>query len=120
HAISTDDIEDGDRIRVLNKGIICIPCLAGGKYIGLSKYVGIKQKRVRLLADEAQLMGPTFLDAISNLGANPDFKAVLLGNPIDPMDPLGMAAEPYEGWTAMPEPTKTAVWTTRFPGGKAV
>lgn len=121
YAITTDDIgEEETRVRVMNRGIVCIPCLAGGKYVGLGKYVGIKQKRLRLIADEAQLMGPTFLDAISNLGGNPDFKAILLGNPIDPMDPLGMAAEPLEGWSVMPEPEKTTSWRTRFKYGEAV
>lgn len=118
-AITTDEAEEG-RARVLKKGIICIPCITGGRYIGLGKYVGIKQKRVRLIADEAQFMGPTFLDAISNLGSNIDFKAVIMGNPIDQLDPLGMACEPLGGWTTHPEPTKTTVWPTRFYNGKCI
>lgn len=125
HAFATDEIEEDEggkdkRGRVLTRGIICIPCLAGGKYVGLGKYVGIKQKRVRLLADEAQLMGQSFLDGIANLGGNQDFKAVIMGNPNDPMDPLGLAAEPLGGWDSQPEPTKTTVWKTRFPDGVCV
>lgn len=52
HAISTDNlIEDGTRD--LRKGVIAIPCLSsGGTWQGLGKYVGIKQKRRRLLGDE--------------------------------------------------------------------
>lgn len=119
HAITTDDLEDNEA-RVLKKGIIGIPCLAGGKFVGLGKYVGIKQRRVRLIADEAQLMGATFLDAISNLMGNVDFKCVIMGNPLDPLDPLGRAAEPLEGWEKMIEPDKTCVWKTRFQNGVCV
>lgn len=119
HAITTDDIEN-ETARVLKKGIIGIPCLAGGKFVGLGKYVGIKQKRVRLIADEAQLMGGSFLDAISNLMGNVDFKCVIMGNPLDPLDPLGRAAEPLDGWEKMVEPEKTAVWKTRFQNGVCV
>lgn len=52
HALCTDDLED-DGVRDMRKGIICIPCISsGGQFVGLSKYVGLKQKRRRLLADE--------------------------------------------------------------------
>lgn len=119
-AIATDDIEEDDKARVLNRGIIGIPCLSGGKYVGLGKYVGIKQKRVRLFADECQLMGISFLDAVSNLMGNPDFKALFMGNPIDTMDPLGKAAEPEEGWDTFAEPTHTTTWKTRFKNGVCV
>jgi hypothetical protein len=120
HAIATDDIEEDDRARVLTRGIICIPCLQSGRYVGLGKYVGIKQKRVRLFADECQLMGITFLDSVSNLKNNPDFKGVFMGNPIDPMDPLGMICEPESGWTSLAEPTKTTTWDTKYPGGRCI
>lgn len=121
HTITTDNIEKGDnKARTLKKGIICVPCLSSGRYVGLGKYVGIKQSRLRLIADEAQLMGPGFLDSISNLASNPGFKAVILGNPIDPLDPLGLACEPIGGWGSMPEPVKTTVWKTRFMDGKCV
>jgi hypothetical protein len=94
--------------------------LQSGRYVGLGKYVGIKQKRIRLFADECQLMGITFLDSIANLMNNPDFKGGFMGNPIDPLDPLGMICEPVDGWQALPEPTKTTVWVTRFKGGRCI
>lgn len=81
---------------------------------------GIKQKRVRLIADEAQLMGTTFLSAFANLNKNEDFRAIILGNPIDQLDPLGKAAEPLDGWSSHLEPKKTEVWKTRFMGGTCV
>lgn len=114
HCITTDDLDDDDeKARVLRKGIICIPCLQNGKFVGLGKYVGIKQRRIRQVADEVQLMGISFLDAVPNyLGK--DYKGVFLGNPLDPMDPLGRVAEPIDGWDSQEEPQKTECWDTRF------
>jgi len=120
HAISTDDVSENDVARDLRKGIIGIPCVQGGKFVGLQKWIGIKQKRLRLIADEASLMSGGFLSAFSNLDGNEDFRAVILGNPNDPMDPLGRAAEPREGWTSHLEPTKTEVWDTKFMNGRCV
>jgi hypothetical protein len=115
-AISTDDIEE-DSNRDLRKGVIGIPCVQGGKYVGLGKYIGIHQKRVRLVADEAQFMGSSFLSAFANLNQNEDFWAAVLGNPQDPTDPLGRAGEPLDGWVSHPMPDKTETWPTRFMDG---
>lgn len=120
HAITTDTIDEDGDIRDLRKGIIGIPCIQGGKFVGLGKYSGIKQKRVLLIADEAQFMGSSFLSAFSNLDKNERFQATVLGNPADVMDPLGRAAEPRDGWTAHMEPKKTEVWSTRFMNGRCV
>lgn len=116
--IATDDLSENDMddIRVTRdwrKGIKGVPTIQGAKYIGLGKYVGIKQKRMRLIADEAQFMPHTFLSAMANLDKNEDFKAIILGNPLDPTDALGKAAEPIDGWASHMEPTKTEVWRTR-------
>lgn len=119
HCISTDDIQEDD-IRDLRNGIIGIPCIVGQRFIGLGKYVGIKNKRVRLIADEAQFMQASFLESFSNLEKNPDFKAVILGNPLDPLDSLGKAAEPVDGWNSVGEPSKTTTWKTKFKDGICV
>ncbi len=67
------------------------------------------------------MMGETFLSAFSNLNKNENFQAIVMGNPNDPLDPLGRAAEPKEGWTDdYMEPTKTKVWDTRFMNGRCV
>lgn len=118
-AICTDDLDE-EKARDLRKGIIGIPCIQNGKFVGLGKYAGIKQKRMRLIADEAQFMGGAFLSAFANLNKNEDFRAIILGNPNDPLDPLGKAAEPLDGWTGHLEPDKTAVWKTRFMDGVCV
>lgn len=120
HAISTESIEDENSVRDMRKGIIGIPTIQGGKFIGLGKWVGVKQKRMRLIADEAQFMAVSFLSAFANLDKNEDFQAIVLGNPVDILDPLGRAAEPIDGWTNHMEPTKTDVWPTRFMGGRAI
>lgn len=102
-------------------GFLVHNCVQGGKFVGLQKFVGIKQKRMRLVADEASMMGESFLSAFANLNKNEDFRAIILGNPNDPLDPLGRAAEPKEGWTdEYMEPTKTKVWDTRFMNGRCV
>lgn len=118
-AICTDNLDE-DKARDLRKGIIGIPCVQNGKFIGLGKYCGIKQKRVRLIADEAQYMGGSFLSAFANLNKNVDFRAVVLGNPNEVLDPLGRAAEPIDGWSSHLEPSKTSVWKTKFMEGTCV
>jgi len=124
-AITTDSLEDvevGERkIRDMRKGVFGIACVQGGKFVGLNRFVGIKQKNMWLVADEASWMGESFLSAFANLNKNENFFAVVLGNPNDPIDPLGRAAEPKEGWTEdYMEPGKTRVWNTRFMSGRCV
>jgi len=115
HAITPDKIESGnERGRLLQRGLICIPCIQGGRYIGMGKYVGVKSKRLRHIGDEVQFMGASFLTAYSNWYGKPDFKGVMAGNPLDVLDPLGKAAEPPEGWSAMPPPSKTTTWRSTF------
>lgn len=123
-AITTDTLEDGDweerRVRDMRKGIVGIPCVVGNKVVGLSKYQGIKQRRMRLIADEASAMSGSFLSAFSNLNNNEDFQAIILGNPNDVTDSLGKAAEPLDGWSAHMEPSKTEVWDTMFMRGRCI
>lgn len=124
-AIATDNIDAKDEFtrksRDMRKGIFGIPCIQGGKFVGLARYIGIKQKRMRLIADESSAMSSSFLSAFSNLNANEDFQAIVLGNPNDILDPLGRCAEPREGWTdEYMDAVKTRAWDTRFMGGRCV
>lgn len=116
--------EDGDEsdrvVRNFRAAIIGVPTVQNGKQVGLGKWVGIKQKHVVLVADEAQFMGPSFLSAFANLNKNEKFTAIVLGNPNDTLDPLGKAAEPIDGWDSHMEPDKTSVWKTRFMNGACV
>jgi hypothetical protein len=125
-AITAESVLDADgelndrTARDFRSAIIGIPTIQGGKFVGIGKFLGIKQKRVRLVGDELAQMGSSFLAGLSNLSKNPDFKAILIGNPNDPLDCLGRAAEPKDGWDTHMEPEKTEVWDTRFMDGKCI
>lgn len=121
HAICTDALdEESDMVRDMRKGIICIPCRStSGAWLGINNYVGIKQKRRRLLSDEVQFMANQFLDAPASLDGA-DFKGVYVGHPLGQSDPLDKLAEPKMGWGSEGEVTKTTVWANKFNGGVTV
>jgi len=123
-AITTENLEDVGvdkrKVRDMRKGLYGVPCEEEDQYRALRTFIGIKSPRMRLIADEASLMGPSFLKSFSNLNNNPDFQAIVLGNPNDILDPLGRAAEPVGGWSDHMEPSKTEVWDTSFFGGRCV
>lgn len=116
HGIFTDKLEDDGDVRNLRKGIICIACLdSNGQWSGMQQYVGIKQKRRRLLGDEVSLMKSPYLMILSNLDKG-DFKGVFVGNPIGEGDPLDKLAEPRGGWDSIAEPTVTTTWENNWEG----
>jgi hypothetical protein len=106
--------------RDFRNGIIGVPTKRGENYVGLGDYIGIKNKRVRVAADELQLLPHVFITAVSNLDKNPDFKMVGLGNPKDTTDALGALCEPtfqLGGWDGNIDQTpETKSWKTRFGG----
>lgn len=101
-----------------------VPCLTGGQFTGLSNFVGLKNKRVRLLGDELSMLPRAFCDSISNLDKNPDFKLIGLGNPKDTTDALGILAEPAAslgGWEGGIDQTPvTKTWQTRRTDGVCI
>ena len=104
-------------------GIIGVACKVGGTFVGLSNYVGLKNDRVMLIADEASLMSRGFLDSVANLRKNPEFKLIAMGNPKDRNDALGVVCEPHStmgGWEGIEYLEQTRTWKTRAPGGVAV
>jgi len=104
-------------------GIIGVACRVGGQFVGLSNYVGLKNARVILIADEASLMERGFLDSVANLRKNPVFKLIAMGNPKDRTDALGTVCEPHPsigGWDGIGIEERTRTWKTRVPGGIAV
>lgn len=120
HAIFTDDIATAE-IRDQRRGIRGKACYEGSQWVGDSVFVGIKQERVRFIGDELQYMAGTFIRAWNPLFANPDLKVIGSGNPNhNPDDPLGIAAEPKEGWSTLPEPEVTTCWDTRYMNGRCV
>ena len=118
--IVTDSRLDGIDGRDFRNGIIGVPCKKGGDYVGLGDFIGIKNKRVRLAADELQLLPSVFVFSVSNLDKNPDFKVMGLGNPKDTVDALGTLCEPTPelgGWDGgIDQAPETKVWPTRFGG----
>lgn len=105
-------------------GVIVHNCKRGDNYIGIADFAGIKNKRVRLLGDEISFLPKAFVDAISNLDKNEDFKAIGLGNPKDTTDALGVLAEPSSelgGWESGVDQTpKTKTWPIRRTDGICV
>lgn len=120
YGIFTDELSDDTPVRDIRKGIICIPCLdRKGSWVGgLEKFVGIKQKRRRLLGDEVQFMHAEYLTVLGNLDKG-DFKGVFVGNPIPNLKALDKISEPLEGWANHPEPAKTQVFPNRY-GGRTI
>jgi len=107
--------------RDFRNGLIGVAAYKGGAYEGLAAFIGIKNKRVRLVGDELQLLPPSFVDSISNLDKNADFKIIGLGNPKDTTDALGRLAEPAShlgGWDGGIDQTPgTKTWEIRRPNG---
>ena len=122
--IVTDGRHESVDGRDFRNGVIGVPCKRGGDYVGLGDFIGIKNKRVRMVADELQLLPSAFIMAISNLDKNEDLKVVGLGNPKETTDALGVFGEPaYElgGWDGGIDQTpKTKTWKTRRPDGICV
>lgn len=110
--------------RDFRNGICGVPCKRGGNWQGLGSFAGLKNRRVRLIADEGHLMPRIYVDAISNLNKNKDFKCVVLGNPKETTDALGMVCEPSAelgGWDGgIDQQPGTKTWPTRFDQGVCV
>ena len=89
-----------------------------------NSYVGIKNKHVILVADEGAFMPRAYVDAISNLNKNKGFKCIVLGNPKETTDALGVICEPSAelgGWDGgIDQAPMTKTWPTRFKDGICV
>ena len=109
-----EELTDGADFK---NGILGVPAYEGSVFRGLGAFVGVKNKRVRLIADELSLLPRAVVDAISNLDSNPDFKFVGLGNPKETTDALGLMAEPAAslgGWDGGIDQTPvTKTWQCR-------
>lgn len=127
-AISTDNIQVTDT-RDIRKGMVGRACYVGKSWVGLGVFAGIKQARIRFLADELQFMQPTFLDCLPNMFqsadldaiGDPDIKVIGSGNPKhDPYDQLSLAAEPVDGWPSVEGNRKTSSWPIKFHRGRCL
>lgn len=128
-AITPDDIdEDNEFARELNRGIVCVPCVSGGRFVGMGKFQGAKPPNspgkhdgiLKHYGDEAAVMQPSFLDAYTNWMVNAGFKGVMSGNPTDISDPLCTAGEPEGGWDSFTDTKKTQEWTSKWYGAHVV
>ena len=110
--------------RDFRNGVVGCAVLAGGNFRGISEFIGIKNKRMRVVIDEIQMLPPAILLSLSNLDKNEDFKAIGLGNPKETTDALGEFAEPSEalgGWdSGIDQIPETKTWNTRRPDGITV
>lgn len=113
-----DQFEEG---REFKCGIMGVPTLRGNQFVGLGPLIGLHNKRVRLIADEANLCPRGYLDATSNLSKCPDFKMAALGNPNETTNAHGIVCEPASelgGWEGgIDQSPGTKTWKTRFPRG---
>jgi len=117
----TDSKDEAEEGRDFRNGLLGVALKKGGQFVGLSSFIGVKNKRVRLFCDELHLCNRVVVDSISNLDKNPDFKAVGLGNPKDTTDALGIMGEPAAtlgGWDGgLDQEPVTKFWKTRRPEG---
>lgn len=119
HGVFTDNISEGDEVRDMRKGILCIPVLGSqGEFMGdaLKDFCGIKQKRRRLIGDELQHVPSAYLKVLDSLDKG-DFHGIFLGNPIpENGKALDKVSEPKGGWDSIGEVTKTKTWANKYNG----
>lgn len=110
---ATKEVEEA---RDLRSGIKGVPCYKGDKWVGLGSFVGVKNKTVFVVADEAHLMPPGYFDSAANLAGNSTrrpFTLAALGNPKDPTDALGNLCEPRCGWDQLLQGDGDQLWESR-------
>lgn len=117
----TDDREESADGRDFRNGFVGVPCKKGNQYVGLSDFVGRKNKWVFLLGDEIQFLPAAFLDATANLdgsGGASNFKLTGMGNPSEITNSLGLLCEPsmaLGGWeSGIDQTPMTKAWATRI------
>jgi len=68
----------------------------------VGKMIGLKNKRVFLIADELPELSEAILEAaFSNLASNLEFQLIGIGNPKSYYDPFGILARPKAGWASI-------------------
>lgn len=122
--ITLDARQDCEEGRDFRNGLIAIPTKKGSAFVGISSFVGVHNKRVRLLGDELNLCPRALLDSVSNLSKAEDFKMTGLGNPNETTNAHGALCEPameLGGWDGGIDQTPgTKTWKTRMPNGIAI
>jgi hypothetical protein len=108
-----EEQEGIDAPESVKSGVFGIAVMAGSLQDAVSNIIGVHQNRVlegmtesiggvRVFADEAQGTRQGLIDACINLAiGTPDFRLVLMGNPMSHEDPLGIRACPKDGWDSV-------------------
>mgnify|MGYP005985913901 FL=1 len=82
----------------------------------IGKFIGLKQRRVLLLADELSELSSAILNAgLSNLSKNPYFQMVGMSNPNSRFDAFGEWSTPKNGWDSIDANTEDE-WDTKWNG----
>lgn len=82
----------------------------------IGKFIGIKQKRVMLIADELSEVSEAIIQAgLSNLSKNERFEMVGLSNPNSRFDAFGVWSTPKNGWDSVDTNTDYQ-WRTKWGG----
>jgi hypothetical protein len=82
----------------------------------IGKLIGIKQKRLILIADELGELSESIISAaIANLSKNPHFQCVGLSNPASRFDAFGVWSAPEDGWESV-NIMLDYEWRTRWGG----
>lgn len=128
-SIIPDETDDNNETaRELNKGIICVPCVSGGRFVGMGKFQGAKAPNtpgkfdgiLKSYMDELAVMQPSILDGFVNWTVNPRFKGVGSANPTDISDPACIASEPEGGWDSFIDTKLTQEWKSKWYGAHVV
>lgn len=91
-------LEEGSSDR---SSITLVPSAKDKEKEASEKLLGLKNKRVFLLIDEATEVSPAIFEATANLSANPYFQCVACGNFNSAYDPFGQFVTPTEGWQSI-------------------
>ena len=82
----------------------------------VGKFIGIKQKRVFVIADELSEISESILQAgLSNLSKNPEFQMIGMSNPNSRFDAFGVWSEPKDGWDSV-DTYISDEWITKWNG----
>tara|TARA_B100000131_G_scaffold323266_1_gene381179 strand:+ start:3128 stop:4921 length:1794 start_codon:yes stop_codon:yes gene_type:complete len=82
----------------------------------VGKFIGIKQKRCIVVADELSELSEAILQAgLTNLSKNPSFQMIGMSNPNSRFDAFGVWSEPKHGWESVDTNTDEK-WDTKWGG----
>lgn len=86
---------------------------SGDKSAG--KIRGQHSDRRRIVVDEAQDVADSIYVAFGNAMSAPDFRGVLLSNPVEKLSEFGKWCEPENGWGSIDD--TSLFWRTKMPDG---